>query len=111
MIELFEAGRDIQAFCDSQDWRSCFIGGIAVPRWSEPRVTRDVDLTLLTGFGREETFIQALLSKFQARISDAGAFALQKRVLLLQTRKESPSGTERASIGATPKTSSGLWWN
>jgi len=54
MTGLFEAARQLQAFCDRQGWRSCFIGGIAVQRWGEPRVTRDVDLTLLTGFGGEE---------------------------------------------------------
>jgi len=51
--------------------------------WGEPRVTRDVDVTLLTGFGTEEHFVKELLSHYQPRISDARAFALQNRVLLL----------------------------
>ena len=53
-------------------------------RWGEPRLTVDVDLTLLTGFGNEEPFIQALIRKFPARLPDAAAFALQNRVLLLR---------------------------
>src|SRR5690349_15334238 len=57
MIDLFETARQLQAFCDGQAWRSCFIGGVAVQRWGEPRLTRDVDLTLLTGFGGEAPFI------------------------------------------------------
>jgi hypothetical protein len=59
MIGLFEAAWQVQTFCDSRGWRSCLIGGIAVQRWGEPRVTLDVDVTLLTGFGGEDRFIDA----------------------------------------------------
>src|SRR5437773_8409744 len=85
MIDLFETARQLQEFCDRQNWRSCFIGGIAVQRWGEPRVTLDVDLTLLTGFGAETGFIDSLLSAYPARIADAKEFALRNRVLLLRT--------------------------
>jgi hypothetical protein len=30
MIDLFEAARQLQVFCDQQGWQSCFIGGIAL---------------------------------------------------------------------------------
>jgi len=53
MINLFEAARQLQVFCDGQGWRSCFIGGLAVQRWGEPRVTLDADLTVLAGLGGE----------------------------------------------------------
>lgn len=85
MIDILETARQLQKFCDDRGWRSCFIGGIAVQRWGEPRVTRDVDLTLLTGFGGEDIFIDALLSEFSARIPDAKRFALRNRTLLLGT--------------------------
>jgi len=85
MNDLFEAARQLQAFCDRQGWRSCFIGGLAVQRWGEPRVTRDIDLTVLTGFGNEERFIDPLLEHYAARIQDAREFALRRRVLLLVT--------------------------
>jgi hypothetical protein len=83
MIDLFETARQLQTFCDLQGWRSCFIGGIAVQRWGEPRVTRDVDLTLLTGFGAEDVFIDALLAVYPGRVDHAKEFALRYRVLLL----------------------------
>jgi len=83
MIDLFETARQLQVFCDGQGWRSCFIGGIAVQRWGEPRVTRDVDLTLLTGFGNEDTFIDALLAVYSGRVDNAREFARRYRVLLL----------------------------
>ena len=56
MNALLAFARQLQDFCEEQEWRFCFIGGIAVQKWSQPRVTDDVDLTLLTGFGGEEVF-------------------------------------------------------
>ena len=66
-------------------WRFCFIGGVAVQRWGEPRVTQDVDLTILAELGREERFADALLERFPRRRHDAREFALRHRVLLLRT--------------------------
>ena len=88
VIDLLDAARELQDFCDRRGWRSCFIGGIAVQRWSQPRVTLDVDLTLLTGFGGESPFIESLLAAYAPRTAGSAEFALQSRVLLLK----SPSG-------------------
>ncbi len=52
-------------------------------RWGEPRLTRDVDLTLITGFGNEENFIHVLLKQFASRVEKADEFAIKNRVLLL----------------------------
>lgn len=68
-------------------WRFCFIGGVALQRWGEPRFTADVDLTLLTGFGNEEPYIDALLAAFPSRIPEAREFARHNRVLLLSSRE------------------------
>ena len=85
MIELFEVAKELQFLCERQQWEFCFIGGVALQRWGEPRVTQDVDVTLLTGFGHEEAFIQVLLAHFKARTHHAKAFALRNRVLLLKS--------------------------
>ena len=53
MNALFETAHEVQEFCDARGWQSCVIGGLAVQYWGEPRITRDVDLTLMTGFGDE----------------------------------------------------------
>jgi hypothetical protein len=99
MIELFESARQIQNFCDQQGWRSCVIGGIAVIRWGQPRVTRDVDLNVLTEFGGEDQVIDILLANYAARLPDAKVFARSNRVLLLST----PTGTGiDVSLGALP---------
>jgi hypothetical protein len=47
----------------------------------------DADLSLLTGFGGEERFIQVLLEHFEGRIADAAQFARERRVLLLRSPK------------------------
>jgi hypothetical protein len=49
VIELIRAASNLQTLCEKEGWRFCFIGGLAVQRWGEPRETVDVDLTLLTG--------------------------------------------------------------
>ena len=58
---VFEAALELQRFCESQQYRFCFIGAVALQRWGDPRATQDADLTLLTGFGQEEHFISALI--------------------------------------------------
>ena len=90
MNRLFEAAVRIQRFCDAEGWQSCIIGALAVQRWGEPRLTRDVDVSLLTGFGTEAAFIDRLLTTFAPRRSDARAFALQYRVLLLAAGEDVP---------------------
>jgi hypothetical protein len=36
---LFAAALEIQQFFNAHGWRFCFIGGLAVQRWGEPRLT------------------------------------------------------------------------
>jgi hypothetical protein len=48
MTTIFQAAAELQAFCDQQRWPSCFIGAIAMQRWSQARLTRDIDITLLS---------------------------------------------------------------
>jgi hypothetical protein len=85
MIDLLESAKQLQDFCDRQAWRSCFIGGIAVIRWGQPRVTRVVDLNVLTGFGGEDRVVDILLRNYAARLPDGRDFALRNRILLLST--------------------------
>lgn len=84
MNEVIRAAGDLRDVCDMHRWRYAFIGGLAVLRWGEPRETVDVDVTLLTGFGDEDTYVAELLARFEPRIDDAAAFARVNRVLLLR---------------------------
>ena len=81
MRDLFRLANDIQSFCRERGWKFCFIGGLALQRWGEPRLTGDVDLTILTGFGDETAYIEQLCRAFPGRIADAAEFAERTRVL------------------------------
>ena len=85
MNPIFAAALEIQDFCRERNWRFCVIGGLAVQRWGEPRLTQDVDLTVISGFGAEPHFVDNLLQSFQGRLPDTREFALQKRVVLLRS--------------------------
>ncbi|MEX1026837.1 MAG: DUF6036 family nucleotidyltransferase [Candidatus Paceibacterota bacterium] len=63
----------------------CLIGGVAFQRWGEPRQTVDVDATVFVGFGNERRVVQKLTALFTARIENAPAFAIENRILLLES--------------------------
>ncbi len=99
MTDLISLASEIQRFCEQNNWKFCFIGGLALQYWGEQRLTKDIDLSLFVGFGDEETFIDALLGKFVGRIETAKDFALRNRVVLLKT--DSGIGID-ISLGAFP---------
>jgi hypothetical protein len=99
MNPIFAAALELQEFLTAHRWRFCIIGGVALQRWGEPRLTQDVDLTLLTGFGTEAPYVDALLGRFRPRGDDARAFALANRVLLLQSAAGIPLDI---ALGAMP---------
>jgi hypothetical protein len=96
---VYEAAWEVQSFCLARQWQFCFIGGVAVQRWGEPRVTLDADLTLITGFGEELKFIEPLLAKFAPRRPNAAQFAQVNRVLLLAASNGIPIDI---GLGAIP---------
>jgi len=85
MTELFSLALEVQDACKKNGWPFCVIGGLAVQHWGEPRFTKDVDLTILTGFGGEEPVVDKCLTLFLPRTENARAFALENRVLLLKS--------------------------
>lgn len=90
MNDLFDAALEIQQFLLRRDWRFCVIGGLAAIRWGEPRATQGVDISLLTGFGDEESYVRQILSDFDGRIENAHGFALENRVLLVSASNGKP---------------------
>lgn len=87
MKDLVFLASDLQSLFEEKNWNFCFIGGLALQHWGEPRLTQDIDVTLLTGWGNEEPYIDFLLKKYPARIPDVKNFALKARVLLLQSEE------------------------
>jgi hypothetical protein len=99
MNPLLDAALQLQQFCQRQNWQFCYIGGLAVQRWGEPRLTQDADMTLLTGFGGEPAYVDALLQQYKGRLPETRQFALQYRVLLLQANNGIPLDI---ALGAMP---------
>lgn len=83
MNAIFEAALELEQICRAAGFKFCFIGGLAVQRWGQPRMTAVVDLTVVTGFGGEAPFVDTLLGQLRGRIPDARDFALRHRTLLL----------------------------
>ncbi|MFO0941627.1 MAG: DUF6036 family nucleotidyltransferase [Pirellulales bacterium] len=97
--ELVRAAVRLQDSWLAAGFEFCFIGGLAVQHWGEPRQTGDVDATLWTDFGRERPVIDRLLLDLSPRIADAAQFAMLNRVLLVQE----PGGVDTdISLAAFP---------
>lgn len=60
MLEVCRAAADLQRRFQERSYRFCLI---ALQPWGEPRETIDVDVTLLTGFGGEESFVREILER------------------------------------------------
>ena len=85
MNALFAAAAGVQAFCVARGWHCCVIGGLAVQRWGDPRQTRDVDLTLLTGLSARGTLHRPNSVLYVGRFPEARQMAIERRVLLVET--------------------------
>jgi hypothetical protein len=81
--DLIASAHELQGYLELQQWPFCFIGGLAVFRWGERRLTVDADVTLLTGFGEEDAYADILLRRYASRIPDPIDFVVKNRVLLL----------------------------
>ena len=99
MVNLFELAAEIQAHLEEIKKPFCFIGGLALQHWGEPRVTRDIDLQVFTGLEDDDNFIKQLLNRYETRIDDPTNFALTNRVMLL--RSQSGIGID-LSLAFTP---------
>lgn len=99
MIQLFREAQTFQEELDRRRLRSCFIGGVALQHWGEPRATRDLDVSVFAGFGGEAPIIDALLAAYPGRVDGAREFALRYRVLLLSTGGQSAVDVDVALAG------------
>ena len=101
----------LQEFFQKRDWKFCIIGGVAVLRWGEVRATQDVDVTLLTGFGKEESFVDELLAAYPLRAPCTREFALRNRVLLLRGWQNTPMDIALGAVSFEERTvqRSSMW--
>jgi hypothetical protein len=98
MRELIQAALEVQTFMEQRSWQFCFIGGLAIQRWGQPRMTKDFDFSLLTGFAGEEVFVDALLKRYPARHDGMRQFALRNRVMMLQSLDGVPFDVSLAAL-------------
>jgi predicted nucleotidyltransferase len=89
-VEVLEAAVQVAEWLEEQGIRHFFIGGIALQYWGEPRLTRDVDVTVLVAPDDFDTFLDRAIKAFKPRIPDALEFARKHRVLLLETESGVP---------------------
>ncbi len=82
MSDLLVAAREVLQWLQEADVPACLIGGLAVQRWGEPRLTQDVDITVLAG-EREDALLEACSARFRPRVAAAVEFARTRRVLLV----------------------------
>lgn len=85
MKDIFEVAAWVhERFCDLGLVHG-FIGGLALQAWGEARVTRDVDVAVMTGFGNEREVIMRILDVVPSRHPDPIEFAVANRVILGQS--------------------------
>ena len=85
---LWQTALELQEYLTTSGYSFCFIGGLVVQRWGQPRVTGDVDATILCPFGAEKKLAQEILQQYRSRIEEPLPFAIQARVLLLQDARK-----------------------
>ncbi len=89
-MSLLEAMIEIATFLEERQVPYAVIGGVALQHWGEPRLTRDVDVTVMVSQQDLDGFLAAALRRFSARIPAALAFAKRNRVLLLSSTDGTP---------------------
>lgn len=83
MLKVFEAAWQFHQFLTSHKIPYVIIGGLAAQHWGQPRLTHDLDITIVTPVEEYDNVLNLLTSQFQTRLPDAFDFAKQHRVLLL----------------------------
>jgi len=87
MNRLIEAALELHEFLTRHAIPYAMIGGVAVQAWGEPRLTIDLDITVLTPSEDIGPFVQLLLQQFAPRVPDPVGFARRTRVVLIQASK------------------------
>lgn len=95
---ILEAARHVQDAVMKEGFEHCFIGGLALQRWGEPRFTQDVDLTFLCPFGEEKDTSRRLAKFLEPRFDDAIVFSAESRVFLARAENGVPVNVAYGAI-------------
>ena len=86
-----EAAWELHLFFNQLGISYAIIGGAAVQFWGQPRLTIDVDLTVVAPLDQPSSvFIQQVLNRFPARLENALEFARRSRVILITASNGCP---------------------
>ncbi|MFQ5865318.1 MAG: hypothetical protein ACE5IW_08840 [bacterium] len=81
MILPYEAVKEVQEFLTAQEIPYVVIGGIAIQRWGDRRLAKDVALTLLVSPEETERITSLLTQRFIPRVHKVHQFVQSTRVL------------------------------
>jgi hypothetical protein len=84
MIRPLEAAWEFHEFLTAQGIPYVIIGGLAVQYWGQPRLTVDVDLTVLIPPEDIAGFARMITSHFDSRVPNPVSFARQARMILVR---------------------------
>ena len=85
----YDAAWEIHLFLVSRGIPYAIIGGTTLPRWGEPRFTKDVDLVVMAPLKEGiDKFVQNLLECFPSRVANPLAFARQTRMILIRASNQ-----------------------
>ncbi|MGB9777414.1 MAG: nucleotidyl transferase AbiEii/AbiGii toxin family protein [Anaerolineae bacterium] len=90
MNRLIEAALELHDFLTRHAVPYAVIGGVAVQAWGEPRLTLDLDLTVIAPPEGATAFVNLLMQHFASRVPDPVAFARRTRVVLIQASNGCP---------------------
>lgn len=82
MLDILRTAASLQIDLNQIPLPNCIIGGVALQAWGEPRLTRDIDITVLTNFSDEPEKAMKILSLVTPRTKHGIKFALENRVVL-----------------------------
>jgi len=85
MSDLDEALGSFASWLDRHHIPYMVIGGFAVTIWGEPRVTRDLDITISVPAEELSNTVELIQSEFTALVNDAIKFVTETRVLPILT--------------------------
>ncbi|MEM6821435.1 MAG: nucleotidyl transferase AbiEii/AbiGii toxin family protein [Verrucomicrobiota bacterium] len=87
MKDLIVLAAEIQQLLETEDRQFCFIGGLALLHWGEPRMTQDLDIVVFSESSRNDSCLDVLLKHYTSRVDEPRELASEKGVLLLQSAK------------------------
>ena len=107
MKDVYLSASRLQTLLVEADLPHCFIGGVAVQRWGEVRVTKDADAAVHADLGREQEVLDLLQSRFDFRVQRPLEMVKVHRVVLLVDTESgvgldlslAASGFEHTAIG------------